>query len=111
MGNVFGKTTSLVRGGVRKESIMPLKGVVLEEMKHCGKPNCRCNSGYLHGPYHYRYYRDRGRLRKRYVRPQDVQGTLARIEARRQEVAERREARRQLRLMLHAMKEMDLWGI
>ncbi len=90
---------------------MPLKGVVIREMKRCGKHACRCSSGALHGPYHYRYYRERGRLRKRYVRPQDVQGTLARIEARRHTLAERRAAQQQLRLLITAMKEMDLWGI
>ena len=90
---------------------MPLKGVVLAEMKRCGKTNCRCASGALHGPYTYRYYRDRSRLRKQYVRSCDVPSVRARIEARWLEVAERRETRRQLGLLLKALKEAELWGM
>ncbi len=111
MGNVLSKTTSATRGDVGKESITPLKGTVLAEMKRCGKPTCRCNSGQLHGPYHYRYYRQRGRLHKRYVRQRDIRCVRAGIDARRREVTERREARRQLGLLLKSLKEMDLWGM
>ncbi len=111
MGNVLGKTTAVTRTDGGKESFMPLKGVVVAEMKRCGKPSCRCNSGQLHGPYHVRYFRERGRLRKRYVSPHALQSVRAGIEARRQEVSERREARHQLGLLLQALKEMDLWGM
>ncbi|MEA3198629.1 MAG: hypothetical protein QOE90_57 [Thermoplasmata archaeon] len=33
----------------------------------CGKTNCRCRAGQLHGPYTYKYWREGGRLRKAYV--------------------------------------------
>jgi hypothetical protein len=44
-----------------------LLGTVLSEYKRCGKPNCKCQRGELHGPYYYRFYRVDGRLRREYV--------------------------------------------
>ena len=38
----------------------------LEKIK-CGKKNCRCTRGELHGPYWYAYYRKNGRMRCEYV--------------------------------------------
>lgn len=38
----------------------------------CGKQNCRCARGQLHGPYHYLFWREAGQLRKVYVRRADV---------------------------------------
>jgi len=37
------------------------------EFKKCGRPQCRCHLGFLHGPYVYRHWRDGGRQRKAYV--------------------------------------------
>jgi len=37
------------------------------EYVKCGKPSCRCASGRGHGPYIYAYYREGGRVRKRYI--------------------------------------------
>ncbi len=48
-----------------------LTGSLIAEHKRCGKPNCRCARGELHGPYYYRRWRDAfGRQRKAYV-PRD----------------------------------------
>lgn len=45
-----------------------LHGSLISEHKRCGKPNCRCARGQLHGPYYYRRWRDdSGRQRKAYV--------------------------------------------
>lgn len=45
-----------------------LTGALLPEYKRCGKPNCRCAQGQLHGPYYYRRWRDTGGVqRKQYV--------------------------------------------
>ena len=33
----------------------------------CGKKNCRCSRGELHGPYWYAYFREDGKNRCRYV--------------------------------------------
>ena len=38
----------------------------LEKVK-CGKPNCRCARGTLHGPYWYLYQRRNGKLTSKYV--------------------------------------------
>lgn len=37
------------------------------EKVRCGKPNCRCAGGKLHGPYWYLYRRKGGRLASKYV--------------------------------------------
>jgi len=45
-----------------------LCGSLIAEYKRCGKPNCRCARGELHGPYYYRRWRDAaGVQRKAYV--------------------------------------------
>ena len=44
-----------------------LPGVVCGQWKRCGRKNCRCVAGALHGPYFYRFWRQGGRLRKEYV--------------------------------------------
>jgi hypothetical protein len=45
-----------------------LTGALVPEYKRCGKPNCRCAKGRLHGPYLYRRWRDAaGVQRKQYV--------------------------------------------
>ncbi|MBD0335443.1 MAG: hypothetical protein ICV62_08140 [Cyanobacteria bacterium Co-bin13] len=42
------------------------KSCLLLEGVKCGKENCRCASGKLHGPYWYEYWREGSRVRKRY---------------------------------------------
>src|SRR3974377_1822914 len=44
-----------------------LPGTVHIQWVRCNRPNCRCRHGTLHGPYHYRFFRENGRLRKAYV--------------------------------------------
>lgn len=61
-----------------------LPGVVCAQMVRCGKPKCKCARGELHGPYHFRFWRDGGRLRKQYVKAADVAEQQAACEARRQ---------------------------
>src|SRR5437867_1258388 len=51
----------------------PLPGTLRAEWKRCGKPNCRCTSGALHGPYWYRRWREDGRQRRAYVRAGDLE--------------------------------------
>ena len=57
------------RQDVKKAQPLP-KGAVGSlhlEFKKCGRPNCRCQRGLLHGPYLYRHRREGGRQRKAYV--------------------------------------------
>jgi hypothetical protein len=56
------------------ESLM-LNGAVCAQFKRCGKPNCRCSRGELHGPYYYRFMWYGGRVVKEYVRKSDVAET------------------------------------
>lgn len=53
------------------------------QYRRCGKPGCRCAAGgdELHGPYYCLFYRENGRLRKRYVRKDEVEEVRAAVEA------------------------------
>jgi hypothetical protein len=43
-------------------------GVTLkQEMVRCGKKNCHCATGRLHGPYWYKYWNENGRTRSKYI--------------------------------------------
>jgi hypothetical protein len=61
-----------------------LPGTVCVQWVRCGRLTCRCATGRLHGPYHYRFWRDAGKLRKAYVRQSELEQIRARCEARRQ---------------------------
>ena len=49
-----------------------LPGSVQQQFKKCGKPNCRCAAGQLHGPYYYHFVRINGKPKKRYLRSDEV---------------------------------------
>ena len=49
------------------ETLPKTIGSLQLEFKRCGRPNCRCARGMLHGPYVYRHWREQGRQRKKYV--------------------------------------------
>ena len=74
-----------------------LKGSLHLETKRCGKPNCRCARGYLHGPFFYRRWRQGGRQKKAYVRQENVAETLSAIARRQALDREVVELRKQLR--------------
>jgi len=58
-----------------------LHGSLIAEHKRCGKPNCRCARGEMHGPYYYRRWRDAsGRQRKEYVPREQVGQVRATLE-------------------------------
>ncbi len=61
--------------------IAVLAGSLHLEWKRCGRPNCRCQAGRLHGPYYARHWREHGRQQKAYVRAENVVATLLAIEA------------------------------
>jgi hypothetical protein len=86
----------------------PLAGVVLPEWVRCGKPNCRCAGGELHGPYFYRFWREGGRLRKEYVKRSELVRVRAQCEARRQFRRELKAAWEQLRRLRATVREIDL---
>jgi hypothetical protein len=67
-----------------------LPGVVCRQWVRCGRQNCCCTHGKLHGPFFYRFWREGGKLRKQYVPAEKVDEVRSRCEA-------RREARRTVR--------------
>ena len=70
------------RGSLPK--IAAVRGSLHLERKRCGRPNCRCARGQLHGPYWYRRWREGGRQRKGYVSKGALEHVQAAIELRRQ---------------------------
>ena len=62
-----------------------LPGHLLAQRIKCGRPNCRCARGHLHGPYYYRCWTDNGQRRKVYVRKRDVSAVRAACDAYRSE--------------------------
>lgn len=83
--------------------IETLPGAVCAQWKQCGKPNCKCANGLLHGPYYYRFWYEFGQQRKTYVKKADVLSVKVACDTRRREQRQARqdwdEALRTLRLM------------
>ena len=50
-----------------------LPGTVHRQFKKCGKSNCKCARGKLHGAYFYHFVRVGGKLRKRYLKAVEVE--------------------------------------
>ncbi len=79
------------------------KGSVHAQWVKCGKAGCKCARGELHGPYFYVFWRENGRLRKKYVRRSDLLQVLSATAAYRLEKQQLREAKsilRQIRELL-----------
>lgn len=81
-----------------------LDGAVCAQYKRCGKPNCKCARGELHGPYFYHFRWSGGRVVKEYVRLSDVEQVRAAC-ARHREMREGlREGRRHLQTLLSRLR-------
>ena len=56
---------------ITKPTNSRVTGVVIKEKVKCGKPNCKCARGELHGGYYYHYFRvfinGKSTLKKNYV--------------------------------------------
>lgn len=86
------------RSSAQKESeTLPKTAAVCEQWVRCGKAECRCVNGPLHGPYTYLFYRSGGRLVKQYVRASEVPTLRACIEEHRTERQRVREGWRRFR--------------
>ncbi len=62
------------------EASAVLSGSVIAGRVRCSRPNCHCarrkaGGAALHGPYFYHFWREGGRLKKRYLRPGEVEAT------------------------------------
>jgi hypothetical protein len=83
-----------------------LPGVVCAQRVRCGKPGCRCADGQGHLAY-YRFWREGGRLRKRYVRRADLTAVRAACEARQRERRELAEAWQQWLQLVAIVSEVS----
>ena len=68
--------------------IEPLQGGLVREMIRCGRSNCKCANGSLHGPYYYRVWMVQGERIKKYVKKSQLSGVQAAINERRRQTAE-----------------------
>jgi hypothetical protein len=68
-------------------------GTVHVQYRTCGRPTCRCRRGQRH-PAHYLFWRQDGKLKKRYLRADEVETVRAACERRRERERERRAAAR-----------------
>jgi len=91
-----------------------LAGNVCAQWKKCGKPNCRCIRGELHGPYYYRFWWSGGRQHKSFVRKADVERVREACEAyrryrafRRESLAQKRQQMRYLQQLLASLRERE----
>lgn len=84
----------------------PKIAALVVQFTRCGKPNCRCTAGHLHGPYHYLRWREGTIQRRRYVRAADVPAVRAILETRREQ---RRTERLALSLSMRDWRELGEW--
>jgi hypothetical protein len=73
-------------------------GTVHKQFVRCGKSSCKCARGELHGPYHYFFVRVGGRLKKRYLRHDEVKAIQAACMSRRDDEKATRQQTRQAQL-------------
>ncbi len=85
-----------------------LPGYVCQQWKRCGKPNCRCARGRLHGPYFYRFGWKNGRQFKEYIRLVDAAKTLQACLAYREQRTEVRRERERFRELVASLQEYEL---
>jgi hypothetical protein len=71
--------------------IEPLEGYLEAQMVRCGKANCKCSKGELHGPYYIRRWERRGKKCSKYVKKGELSSVIASISARKQQRQEVKE--------------------
>ncbi len=87
----------------KTENLLPkIEGSVHRQYVRCGKQNCKCARGELHGAY-YHFVRVGGRLRKRYLKPHEVEQVQAACAAWREMMMERRDQSRKNQQLIREM--------
>ena len=71
--------------------IEPLRGGILTQFKQCGRSNCKCSNGSLHGPYTYLIWMVNGKRFKKYVKNSEKQAIIAAVSAYRQQRSAQRQ--------------------
>ena len=91
--------------------ILPLPGSVCPQYRRCGKPNCRCHRGEMHGAYFYRFWREKGRLKKEYVPRSQVEAVRSTCALYRDAKATARKQRQEgwqaFRELMHLLRELE----
>jgi hypothetical protein len=96
----------------KTQNLLPkmMPGTVHEQFVRCGKANCKCFSGELHGPYFYHFVRVDGRLTKRYLKASVVEEIREACLARQSDEKEQRKETdaiwRKLRRMRSQLQEI-----
>jgi hypothetical protein len=97
-------------GAAEAANPLPQKGTVHRQARRCGRPTCRCARGQPH-PYHALFWRQDGRLVKKYLKRDEVEAVRAacRERARRErEVREvGRRSREAWRALLALIREVE----
>ncbi len=83
-----------------------LPGVVCAQRVRCGKVGCRCADGQGHLAF-YRFWREGGRLRKRYVRRADLAAVRAACENRQRVRRELADGWQQWRKLVTVVREVS----
>jgi hypothetical protein len=76
--------------------IHPLEGYLEAQMICCGRSNCKCSKGELHGPYYIRRWERRGKKCSKYVKKGELPSVIAGISARKQQREELKEFARSI---------------
>ena len=90
--------TKIKQMGTKIEAI---HGDLNVRMVRCGKANCKCAKGNLHGPYYVYRLRRFGKRHSKYVKKTDVLAVKLAVETGR---AERKRARQELREAIKALR-------
>ena len=85
--------------------IEPIRGSLMAQYKCCGRDNCRCAKGYLHGPFFYHVRYVEGIRYKTYVKKADFERIKAGIEAFRARKRKQRESAAEQRTMLREFRD------
>jgi hypothetical protein len=90
--------------------ILPLDGSVSRRYIRCGRKNCRCQNGELHGPYVYVQVYRGGERRWQYVRNSEIASLFSKrqqskleIQQTKSELAEFRQQWQELKSLLRSM--------
>jgi len=70
MLDIAGGTRLKTKSGEMLPKMLP--AALCSQYVRCGKSECKCASGELHGPFYYCFWREDGKLKKAYVRKNDV---------------------------------------
>ncbi len=91
----------------KSEKVLPktMPGTVHAQYVRCGKANCRCADGKLHGAYYYHFVRIGGRLKKRYLKASEVEQMQAACLARQRKEKERIDSLRRFWKQLREIRE------